>query len=187
MVTTKLEQESGAAVGNIKAQACHLYQAAGVLPLPPCFQCTAHLSTAASPRLAVATAQAMDSLASFYEACAQIEIDEYRDYEKALQVSGATAYVSYVWPLIQVLLPPSVEPNLRLVSMCGIAFPLIFDPSLCPHCDVSPDNANLSAQAKFCVCYVLGCLPPHQGPLDTWAFCLLDLGDNCAALTLVLP
>lgn len=28
----------------------------------------------------------MDSLASFYEACAQIEIDEYRDYEKALQV-----------------------------------------------------------------------------------------------------
>jgi len=30
-------------------------------------------------------AQAMDSLASFYETCAQIEIDEYRDYEKALQ------------------------------------------------------------------------------------------------------
>lgn len=29
----------------------------------------------------------MDSLASFYETCAQIEIDEYRDYEKALQVS----------------------------------------------------------------------------------------------------
>lgn len=29
--------------------------------------------------------QAMDSLATFYEACAQIEIDEYRDYEKALQ------------------------------------------------------------------------------------------------------
>mmetsp|Transcript_19068 Transcript_19068/g.64920 ORF Transcript_19068/g.64920 Transcript_19068/m.64920 type:complete len:1396 (+) Transcript_19068:174-4361(+) len=29
-------------------------------------------------------ARAMDSLASFYEACAQIEIDEYRDYEKAL-------------------------------------------------------------------------------------------------------
>ncbi|KAJ9518877.1 hypothetical protein QJQ45_026278, partial [Haematococcus lacustris] len=28
---------------------------------------------------------AMDSLAAFYEACAQIEIDEYRDYEKALQ------------------------------------------------------------------------------------------------------
>lgn len=33
-------------------------------------------------------AQAYDSLAAFYEACAQIEIDEYRDYEKALQVSG---------------------------------------------------------------------------------------------------
>ncbi|MEW5317550.1 MAG: hypothetical protein WDW38_008838 [Sanguina aurantia] len=30
-------------------------------------------------------AQAYDSLAAFYEACAQIEIDEYRDYEKALQ------------------------------------------------------------------------------------------------------
>jgi hypothetical protein len=30
--------------------------------------------------------QAFDALASFYEACAQIEIDEYRDYEKALQV-----------------------------------------------------------------------------------------------------
>eukprot|EP00854_Cymbomonas_tetramitiformis_P005426 gene5426-6578_t len=29
-------------------------------------------------------AKAMDSLSSFYEACAQIEIDEYRDYEKAL-------------------------------------------------------------------------------------------------------
>lgn len=31
-------------------------------------------------------AKATDSLASFYEACAQIEIDEYRDYDKALQV-----------------------------------------------------------------------------------------------------
>jgi len=29
-------------------------------------------------------ARAMDSLSTFYEACAQIEIDEYRDYEKAL-------------------------------------------------------------------------------------------------------
>lgn len=29
-------------------------------------------------------AKAMDSLSTFYEACAQIEIDEYRDYEKAL-------------------------------------------------------------------------------------------------------
>jgi len=29
-------------------------------------------------------AKAMDSLSMFYEACAQIEIDEYRDYEKAL-------------------------------------------------------------------------------------------------------
>lgn len=26
----------------------------------------------------------MDSLSTFYESCAQIEIDEYRDYEKAL-------------------------------------------------------------------------------------------------------
>lgn len=31
-------------------------------------------------------AAAWESLASFYEACAQIEVDEYRDYEKALQV-----------------------------------------------------------------------------------------------------
>lgn len=31
-------------------------------------------------------AQAQESLAAFYETCAQIEIDEYRDYEKALQV-----------------------------------------------------------------------------------------------------
>eukprot|EP00276_Gloeochaete_wittrockiana_P002244 CAMPEP_0184673476 /NCGR_PEP_ID=MMETSP0308-20130426/86689_1 /TAXON_ID=38269 /ORGANISM="Gloeochaete witrockiana, Strain SAG 46.84" /LENGTH=1407 /DNA_ID=CAMNT_0027120965 /DNA_START=36 /DNA_END=4259 /DNA_ORIENTATION=- len=29
-------------------------------------------------------AKAFDSLASFYDACAQVEIDEYRDYEKAL-------------------------------------------------------------------------------------------------------
>ena len=29
-------------------------------------------------------ARAMDSLSTFYEACSQIEIDEYRDYEKAL-------------------------------------------------------------------------------------------------------
>ena len=31
-------------------------------------------------------AKACDSLAMFYEACAQIEIDEFRDYQKALQV-----------------------------------------------------------------------------------------------------
>ena len=31
-------------------------------------------------------AGAHDSLAAFYEACAQIEIDEYRDYDKAGQV-----------------------------------------------------------------------------------------------------
>ena len=35
--------------------------------------------------------QAMDSLATFYEACAQIEIDEYRDYEKALQAMHEAA------------------------------------------------------------------------------------------------
>ena len=29
-------------------------------------------------------AKAFDSLANFYDACAQVEIDEYRDYEKAL-------------------------------------------------------------------------------------------------------
>ena len=29
-------------------------------------------------------AKAFESLAGFYEACAQVEIDEYRDYEKAL-------------------------------------------------------------------------------------------------------
>ena len=30
-------------------------------------------------------AKAYDSISTFYEGCAQIEIDEYRDYEKALQ------------------------------------------------------------------------------------------------------
>lgn len=29
-------------------------------------------------------AKALESLANFYDACAQVEIDEYRDYEKAL-------------------------------------------------------------------------------------------------------
>ena len=29
-------------------------------------------------------AKAYESLATFYDACAQVEIDEYRDYEKAL-------------------------------------------------------------------------------------------------------
>lgn len=38
------------------------------------------------PCHAVLQAAAWDSLAAFYEACAQIEVDEYRDYEKALQV-----------------------------------------------------------------------------------------------------
>lgn len=33
-------------------------------------------------------AGAHDALAAFYEACAQIEIDEYRDYDKAAQVGG---------------------------------------------------------------------------------------------------
>lgn len=32
----------------------------------------------------------MESLASFYEACAQIEIDEFRDYEKVLSLQMAT-------------------------------------------------------------------------------------------------
>lgn len=31
----------------------------------------------------------MESLASFYEACAQIEIDEFRDYEKVLSLQMA--------------------------------------------------------------------------------------------------
>ena len=31
-------------------------------------------------------AKAWDSLALFFEACAQIEIDDFRDYQKALQV-----------------------------------------------------------------------------------------------------
>lgn len=38
------------------------------------------------PLLMLLQLQAMDSLGSFFEACAQIEIDEYRDYDKALQV-----------------------------------------------------------------------------------------------------
>jgi intraflagellar transport protein 140 len=29
-------------------------------------------------------AKSFESLANFYDACAQVEIDEYRDYEKAL-------------------------------------------------------------------------------------------------------
>ncbi len=33
-----------------------------------------------------AQAKAWDSLALFFEACAQIEIDDFRDYQKALQV-----------------------------------------------------------------------------------------------------
>ena len=39
------------------------------------------------PRAAAATdrgkAKAWDKLAAFYDACAQVEIDEYRDYDKA--------------------------------------------------------------------------------------------------------
>jgi intraflagellar transport protein 140 len=31
-------------------------------------------------------AGAYTSLASFYQACAQLEVDEYKDYDKALQV-----------------------------------------------------------------------------------------------------
>ena len=30
-------------------------------------------------------AKAFDKLAAFYDACAQVEIDEYRDYDKAEQ------------------------------------------------------------------------------------------------------
>ncbi len=33
-----------------------------------------------------AQAKAWDSLTLFFEACAQIEIDDFRDYQKALQV-----------------------------------------------------------------------------------------------------
>ena len=42
-------------------------------------------------------AQAMDNLAAFYDTCAQIEIDEYRDYEKALQVGGQGAQCGVGW------------------------------------------------------------------------------------------
>ena len=38
-------------------------------------------------------AKAWDSLAMFYEACAQIEIDEFRDYQKALQVKFWVGFV----------------------------------------------------------------------------------------------
>ena len=38
-------------------------------------------------------AKAWDSLALFYEACAQIEIDEFRDYQKALQVTPWVGFV----------------------------------------------------------------------------------------------
>jgi intraflagellar transport protein 140 len=33
-------------------------------------------------------AAAHDHLSAFFEACAQIEVDEYRDYDKGLQVGG---------------------------------------------------------------------------------------------------
>lgn len=33
-------------------------------------------------------AKSMESLASFYEACAQVEIDEFQDYEKAMSALG---------------------------------------------------------------------------------------------------
>lgn len=40
-------------------------------------------------------ARALDSLATFYDACAQVEIDEYRDYEKALEaLKEAFKYLS---------------------------------------------------------------------------------------------
>lgn len=40
-------------------------------------------------------AQAVESLAAFYESCAQVEVDEYRDYEKALQaLREAARYMS---------------------------------------------------------------------------------------------
>jgi len=40
-------------------------------------------------------ARALDSLATFYDACAQVEIDEYRDYEKALAaLKEAQRYLS---------------------------------------------------------------------------------------------
>src|SRR4051812_3080487 len=36
-------------------------------------------------------ANAMDSLALFYEACAQLEIDDYRDYDKAITALNEAA------------------------------------------------------------------------------------------------
>lgn len=42
----------------------------------------------------------MESLASFYEACAQIEIDEFRDYDKVLDPytrPGIDRLTSYIF------------------------------------------------------------------------------------------
>ena len=45
-------------------------------------------------------AKAWDSLAMFYEACAQIEIDEFRDYQKALQVKLWVGFVGVLLVLV---------------------------------------------------------------------------------------
>jgi hypothetical protein len=41
--------------------------------------------TTPSARSPQGKAKAFDKLAAFYDACAQVEIDEYRDYDKAEQ------------------------------------------------------------------------------------------------------
>ncbi len=48
-----------------------------------------------------AQAKAWDSLALFFEACAQIEIDDFRDYQKALQVlllNPLHSLCTHCWP-----------------------------------------------------------------------------------------
>ena len=47
--------------------------------------CTMLDPTTPSARSPRGKAKAFDKLAAFYDACAQVEIDEYRDYDKAEQ------------------------------------------------------------------------------------------------------
>ena len=47
-------------------------------------------------------AKAFEQLSGFYDACAQVEIDEYRDYEKAL--GALKEAVKYMIKVIQTLL-----------------------------------------------------------------------------------
>jgi hypothetical protein len=80
-------------------------------------------------------AQAMDSLSAFYDTCAQIEIDEYRDYEKALQVMnlmrfhismlfGEENYLGMHIISVQISIPCACWNYAGIVWLHGVPFPL---------------------------------------------------------------